>query len=75
MILFSVYIKFLNFLLCSSFRAAYLTAAGIGMLLNRMRKPYVTVGVDGSVYRFHPTFPKLLDQKIDDLLDGDLEVR
>lgn len=39
-----------------------------------MQKPYVTVGVDGSVYRFHPTFHQLLDQKIDELVDGKLEV-
>lgn len=56
------------------FRAAYLCAAGIATLLNRMQVPYVTVGVDGSVYRFHPTFPRLLDQKIDTLLDNNLEV-
>jgi hypothetical protein len=36
-----------------------------------MQKPYVTVGVDGSVYRFHPTFPTLLDKKIEELLEGE----
>lgn len=39
-----------------------------------MEKEYVTVGVDGSVYRFHPTFHDLLDQKIDELVDGKYEV-
>lgn len=58
-----------------STRAAHLCAVGIATLLNRMKKPYVTVGVDGSVYRFHPTFPELLDQKVDQLIDGNLEVR
>ncbi|KIH48554.1 hypothetical protein ANCDUO_21376 [Ancylostoma duodenale] len=38
-----------------------------------MKRPYVTVGVDGSVYRFHPTFPRLLDEKIDQLIEGDIE--
>lgn len=73
-----------------STRAAYLCACGVATLLKRMRKPYVTVGVDGSVYRFsleytlhvlvydfsrfHPTFKDLLDQKIDELVDGKLEV-
>ncbi|WKX89310.1 hypothetical protein Q1695_008730 [Nippostrongylus brasiliensis] len=56
-----------------STRAAHLTAAGIATLLNRMQRPYVTVGVDGSVYRFHPTFPRLLDEKIDQLIEGDIE--
>lgn len=36
-----------------------------------MQKPFVTVGVDGSVYRFHPTFPILLDKKLEELLEGD----
>ena len=56
-----------------STRAAYLCACGIATLLKRMQKPYVTVGVDGSVYRFHPTFKDILDSKIDELLDGKYE--
>lgn len=56
-----------------STRAAHLTAAGIATLLNRMQRPHVTVGVDGSVYRFHPSFPRLLDEKIDQLIEGDIE--
>jgi hexokinase len=40
-----------------------------------MKKEFVTVGVDGSVYRFHPTFKDLLDSKIDELVDGKYEVR
>uniref|UniRef100_A0A8R1TNX6 Phosphotransferase n=1 Tax=Onchocerca volvulus TaxID=6282 RepID=A0A8R1TNX6_ONCVO len=56
-----------------STRAAYLCAAGIATLLNRMEKPFVTVGVDGSVYRFHPTFPRLLDEKIEQLIDKKLK--
>lgn len=55
-------------------RAAHMVAVGIAALLKRVNKPYVTVGVDGSVYRFHPTFPDLLDKKIDELLESDLEV-
>ncbi|ETN83159.1 hypothetical protein NECAME_17561 [Necator americanus] len=39
-----------------------------------MKRPYkVTVGVDGSVYRFHPTFKRLLDQKIRDLIDKEIQ--
>ncbi|VDM46907.1 unnamed protein product [Toxocara canis] len=56
-----------------STRAAHLCAAGIATLLSRMQKPYVTVGIDGSVYRFHPTFARILDQKIDKLLEPNLE--
>uniref|UniRef100_A0A8R1XX56 Phosphotransferase n=1 Tax=Onchocerca volvulus TaxID=6282 RepID=A0A8R1XX56_ONCVO len=56
-----------------STRAAYLTAAGISCLLTRMQKQFVTVGVDGSVYRFHPKFGKILDAKINDLLPKNLD--
>ncbi|KAJ1361553.1 hypothetical protein KIN20_020830 [Parelaphostrongylus tenuis] len=56
-----------------STRAAHLTAAGIATLLNRMGRRDVTVGVDGSVYRFHPTFRVLLNEKIRQLIDIDIE--
>ncbi|KAI6241193.1 hypothetical protein M3Y99_00342600 [Aphelenchoides fujianensis] len=58
-----------------STRAAYICAAGIAALLERMEKPMVTVGVDGSVYRFHPTFPTLLDKKIGELLGKDSKLK
>lgn len=58
-----------------STRAAHLCAAGITTLLERMQKPDVTVGVDGSVYRFHPTFPRLLDHKIGELLSPNLKYK
>ncbi|KHJ84167.1 Hexokinase [Oesophagostomum dentatum] len=57
-----------------STRAAYLTAAAISQVLNRMKRRYkVTVGVDGSVYRFHPFFKKHLDKKISQLIDKDIK--
>ncbi|KAL3997999.1 Hexokinase family protein [Acanthocheilonema viteae] len=56
-----------------STRAAYLTAAGISCILSRMQKKFVTVGIDGSVYRFHPKFDKVLDAKINDLLPKNLD--
>ncbi|KAL3090413.1 hypothetical protein niasHT_028370 [Heterodera trifolii] len=37
-------------------RAAHLCACGLAAILNRMQRPRVTIGVDGSVFRFHPTF-------------------
>lgn len=49
-------------------------AAGIATLINRMQRPLVTVGIDGSVYRFHPKFPQLLDDKIAELIDDNLRV-
>ncbi|KAL3104757.1 hypothetical protein niasHT_030369 [Heterodera trifolii] len=56
-----------------SARAAHFCACGIAALLKRMGRPTVTVGVDGSVYRFHPTFKFLLDHKIDELVEGKYE--
>ncbi|KHJ81607.1 hypothetical protein OESDEN_18705 [Oesophagostomum dentatum] len=39
-----------------------------------MKRRYkVTVGVDGSVYRFHPFFKKHLDKKISQLIDKDIK--
>jgi len=49
---------------CISSRAAHLSSAGIATLINKMDEPSVTVGVDGSVYRFHPRFHDLMMEKI-----------
>ncbi|XP_049295125.1 hexokinase type 2 isoform X2 [Anopheles funestus] len=49
---------------CVSSRAAHLVSAGIAALINKMDERSVTVGVDGSVYRFHPKFHDLMVQKI-----------
>ena len=37
-------------------RAAVLAAAGVAALLNKMGRRNVTVGMDGSLYKFHPHF-------------------
>jgi len=50
-----------------STRAAYLASAGTAVLLNRMQRSHVTVGIDGSLYRFHPQFHNHMVQKIPDL--------
>lgn len=50
-----------------STRAAHLASAATALLLNRMQRPHVTVGVDGSLYRFHPQFHNLMVLKIQDL--------
>ncbi|CAB3254733.1 unnamed protein product [Arctia plantaginis] len=49
-------------------RAAHLVSAGIATLLNKMNEPHVTVGIDGSVYRFHPHFHTLMTEKIAQLV-------
>lgn len=56
-----------------STRAAHLTAAGIATLLKRTGRREVTVGLDGSVYRFHPSFRHLLEEKIGHLITNDIQ--
>ena len=53
-----------------STRAAYLISAAIACILKKMKRPYTTVGVDGSVYRYHPHFHDLMEKKIAELLCG-----
>lgn len=48
-------------------RAAHLSSAGIATLLNKIGENNVTVGIDGSVYRFHPHFHDLMTAKINEL--------
>lgn len=48
-------------------RAAHLVSAGIATLLNKMGENDVTVGIDGSVYRYHPHFHDLMVAKISEL--------
>jgi len=50
-------------------RAAYLTGAGVAILINKMGLNNVTVAVDGSVYRFHPHFHDLMVEKIQQLVN------
>lgn len=50
-----------------SSRAAHLVSAAIATVLNKMKRPHTTVGVDGSVYRYHPKFHSLMEAKIAEL--------
>ncbi|CAG9562747.1 unnamed protein product [Danaus chrysippus] len=54
-------------------RAAHLVSSGIATLLNKMSEPRVTVGIDGSVYRFHPHFHTLMCDKIATLVRPGLQ--
>jgi hexokinase len=57
-------------LICSrvSTRAAYLVSAAVSTIINKIKRPHTTVGVDGSVYRFHPFFHDLMEKKISELV-------
>ena len=48
---------------CVAIRASVLAAAGVSALLNKMSRRSVTVGMDGSLYKFHPHF-QVLNVKI-----------
>ena len=49
--------KSLRFLCeCVSDRGAKLAGAGVAALANKMSRTKLTVGMDGSVYKFHPCF-------------------
>ncbi|CAL8097814.1 unnamed protein product [Calicophoron daubneyi] len=48
-------------------RAAYLAGAGIACILRRMNRPEVTIGIDGSLYKFHPKFRERMTDIIDKL--------
>lgn len=59
---------------CVSSRSAHLVSVGLAVLLNKMDEKSVTIGVDGSVYRFHPYFHKLILQKTRELTKPDIKV-
>lgn len=59
---------------CVSRRSAHLVSAGLAVLLNKMDEKSVTIGVDGSVYRFHPYFHKLMVEKTKQLANPDIKV-
>ena len=58
-----------------STRAAYLASAGIACLLNKMNRPEVSVAVDGSLYRFHPHFHDLMEEKIRQLVNPGIKFK
>ncbi|CAG2110416.1 unnamed protein product [Medioppia subpectinata] len=51
-----------------STRAAHLVSAAVATILNKMKRKHTTVGVDGSVYKFHPHFHNLMMEKISELV-------
>ncbi|KAF0760552.1 hexokinase type 2-like [Aphis craccivora] len=57
---------------CVSSRSAHLVSAGLAVILNKMDEKSVTIGVDGSVYRFHPYFHKLILEKTRQLTKADI---
>ncbi|XP_055838673.1 hexokinase type 2-like [Episyrphus balteatus] len=58
---------------CVSKRAAHLVACGLAMLINKIDEPFVTVGVDGTVYRLHPKFKGYMFEKMRQLVKPGIE--
>ncbi|CAG5133645.1 unnamed protein product [Candidula unifasciata] len=58
-----------------SARAAFLAAAGLATLINRLNKKDMTIAVDGSLYRFHPRFHNLMCLKIKELVKPGLKFK
>ena len=56
-------------LICArvSTRAAHLVSAAVACLLNKMGRPYTVVGVDGSMFKYHPHFHSIMAKKTKEL--------
>ncbi|CAO1419805.1 unnamed protein product [Diamesa hyperborea] len=52
-------------------RAAHVVSAVLTCLILKMEDRDITIGVDGSVYRFHPKFNDLMVEKMTELLPKD----
>lgn len=57
-----------------STRSASFVSAAIATLLNKMGFSPVTVGIDGTVYRQHPRFKNIMEEKIRCLVRPEIEV-
>jgi len=60
---------------CISRRSAHLVAAGLTVILKKMNDDDVTIGVDGSVYRYHSHYHQLLMDKISELLNDSIKFK
>lgn len=49
-------------------RAAQLVSSALAVLILRIGDPQITIGVDGSVYRFHPKFHDFMTTTIKELI-------
>lgn len=58
---------------CVSQRAANLVAVGISGLINKINQAKVVVGVDGSVYRFHPKFDSYMRATMNKLVGANIK--
>lgn len=55
-------------------RVKFVFDSAIACLLNRIRKPNMIVGIDGSTYKYHPLYDLWVKEKIKELIDPSLKV-
>ncbi|KAL7063423.1 hypothetical protein AAHC03_01293 [Spirometra sp. Aus1] len=56
-------------------RAAHLTGAGIAAVLEHIKRPEVSIGIDGSLYKLHPRFRERMTDILDKLLPPSIRFR
>ncbi|CAF4532917.1 unnamed protein product, partial [Rotaria sp. Silwood2] len=56
-------------------RAAKLAAAGLAVLINRIGRSYITIGVDGSLYRYHPRFKHNMERCMETLINKSVQFK
>nr|CDS23579.1 hexokinase [Echinococcus granulosus] len=56
-------------------RAAHLTGAGIAAVLEHIKRPEVSIGIDGSLYKLHPRFRERMTDILDKLLPPTIHFR
>ena len=47
---------------------------GLAVLINRINKPNITVGVDGSLYRYHPRFKRNMEKCMTTVVNKNIKV-
>jgi hypothetical protein len=47
---------------------------GLAVLINRIGKSNITVGVDGSLYRYHPRFKRNMERCMETLVNKNIKV-
>lgn len=59
---------------CVSRRSAHLVAAALAALINKINEPFVTIGIEGSVYTDHPHYHNILSSSVMKLIRRDIKV-
>jgi hexokinase len=54
--------------LAASRRAAKLAAAGLATIIRRMDKPSMSVAIDGSLFKKHPLFKRMMQHTLEELV-------